>query len=279
MKEHKFLDKHSVLGYIVISLVFAWLLFYGIANLIAGFLFVFGVDDYLAMVVGYIISAIPAILLYKALFKGEFNGFFSCPDNKHSLLTGLRAGWIMILYWALLVVLALVFGKLQRPGMTALWAALFAGIGEEFQFRAFGLAYIARQSKTNKGIVIGLVVTAVLFGAYHLANLFAGAGLPITLMQVYGASCMGLVFGYVYLKSGNLLPAIILHGLTDYVCFMDAGQVKDGIQIATTLTIANYIDITACTLMIVYVVFRLTRPGELDSIRETWAGKWNKAQR
>ena len=277
MRKHKFLNRHSVLGYILVSALFAWLLFYGIANLIGAILYSSGVDTYPAMTIGYIIAAFPAVALHQLFFKGEFNGFFGCPGKKGSLLTGLKAGWVMAAYWIVLIVLALVFGKFDGPSLDGLWLALFAGIGEEFQFRIFGLAYIARQSKTNRGIVIGMVATALIFGLYHLINLAAGAAVPITLMQVYGASCMGLVLAYAYLKSGSILPIIILHGMTDFVGFMDSAQIQDGLQVATSLTLANYIDIAACTLMVVYVIFRLTRAGELDGIRETWALKWNKA--
>ncbi|MEO3759917.1 CPBP family intramembrane glutamic endopeptidase [Mycobacterium sp. B14F4] len=56
-----------------------------------------------------------------------------------------------------------------------------------------------------------VVVTSVLRGLYHLYQGF-GAGL--------GNLAMGLVFGYVYVRTGRLWPLIIAHALIDAVAFV-----------------------------------------------------------
>ncbi|KUI22996.1 CAAX protease [Mycobacterium sp. GA-1285] len=59
--------------------------------------------------------------------------------------------------------------------------------------------------------VAAVVVTSVLRGLYHLYQGF-GAGL--------GNLAMGVVFGYVYLRTGRLWPLIIAHALIDAVAFV-----------------------------------------------------------
>jgi uncharacterized protein len=66
-----------------------------------------------------------------------------------------------------------------------------------------------RQLKVNP--VAALVASSLLRGVYHLYQGF-GAGL--------GNFAMGLVFGYVWLRTGRLWPLIIAHALIDSVAFV-----------------------------------------------------------
>jgi membrane protease YdiL (CAAX protease family) len=58
---------------------------------------------------------------------------------------------------------------------------------------------------------VALLFSSVLRGAYHLYQGF-GAGL--------GNLAMGLVFGYVWQRTGRLWPLVIAHGLIDAVAFV-----------------------------------------------------------
>ena len=66
-----------------------------------------------------------------------------------------------------------------------------------------------------------VIITSLLRGLYHLYQGF-GAGL--------GNVAMGLVFGYVYLRTGRLWPLIVAHALIDAVAFVGyalaAGQLN-----------------------------------------------------
>lgn len=63
-----------------------------------------------------------------------------------------------------------------------------------------------------------LVLSSLLRGAYHLYQGF-GAGL--------GNIVMGLVFGYVWQRSGRLWPLIIAHGVIDAVAFVGYALLAD----------------------------------------------------
>ncbi|VEG38046.1 CAAX amino terminal protease [Mycolicibacterium flavescens] len=70
---------------------------------------------------------------------------------------------------------------------------------------------ITRLRQLRVSPATAVVVTSVLRGLYHLYQGF-GAGL--------GNLAMGLVFGYVYLRTGRLWPLIVAHALIDAVAFV-----------------------------------------------------------
>jgi membrane protease YdiL (CAAX protease family) len=70
---------------------------------------------------------------------------------------------------------------------------------------------VTRLRQLRVSPVTAVVATSVLRGLYHLYQGF-GAGL--------GNLAMGLVFGYVYLRTGRLWPLIVAHALIDAVAFV-----------------------------------------------------------
>jgi uncharacterized protein len=66
-----------------------------------------------------------------------------------------------------------------------------------------------RQLRVSPAVAV--IVSSLLRGVYHLYQGF-GAGL--------GNMAMGLVFGYVYLRTGRLWPLIVAHALIDAVAFV-----------------------------------------------------------
>jgi membrane protease YdiL (CAAX protease family)/predicted permease len=102
---------------------------------------------------------------------------------------------------------------------------LIPGIWEETSFR--GVITSLNERKYSKRSV--LIFVAFLFGAFHLTNLI-GAQLSAqnsptwlqwwwlpTILQTFYASMLGLVFGYMVLRTGSLIPGIIAHYLIDSV--------------------------------------------------------------
>lgn len=70
---------------------------------------------------------------------------------------------------------------------------------------------ITRLRQLRFSPVAAVVASSLLRGVYHLYQGF-GAGL--------GNIAMGLVFGYVYVRTGKLWPLIVAHGLIDSVAFV-----------------------------------------------------------
>lgn len=89
-----------------------------------------------------------------------------------------------------------------------------AGLFEEIMFRGIILTLLLALYSEKKS----LVISAVLFGVVHYANLlheFNYEHLVFTSAQVIWAIGMGLLWGYLVLKTNSLLPGIILHYLSN----------------------------------------------------------------
>lgn len=114
---------------------------------------------------------------------------------------------------------ARVFGlsvSVEPSGLDDTWwripvllaAAVANGWAEEVIVVAF---LLTRLRQLNINPVVALLAASLLRGLYHLYQGF-GAGL--------GNIAMGLVFGYVWQRTGRLWPLIIAHGLIDAVAFV-----------------------------------------------------------
>lgn len=82
------------------------------------------------------------------------------------------------------------------------------GFLEELIFRGFLFTAMRKD-----GLVSAVIVSSVTFGIGHIVNLFGGADLIPTLMQICYATSIGFLFTIIFHKSGNLLPCIIAHAV------------------------------------------------------------------
>ncbi|MEH3131390.1 MAG: CPBP family intramembrane metalloprotease [Mycolicibacterium neoaurum] len=97
-----------------------------------------------------------------------------------------------------------------------LLAIAFAnGWAEEIVVVAF---LITRLRQLRITPAVALAISALLRGTYHLYQGYS-AGL--------GNIVMGLVFGYVWLRTGRLWPLIVAHGLIDAVAFVGYSLASD----------------------------------------------------
>ncbi len=86
---------------------------------------------------------------------------------------------------------------------------LTPGIWEEVAFR--GVILNLQLRKYSKTVVI--LLNGIIFGFYHFANLLNGWDLSNVIIQVIYASCLGISFAYMYIKTRSLIPSIIAHYL------------------------------------------------------------------
>lgn len=83
---------------------------------------------------------------------------------------------------------------------------------EELLFRGYLLAYLLEHyGAINKWIV--MIVSSVLFGMFHIVNLFQGANILYTLVQMACACGIGLCLCVLVLKYKSILPGTIIHYL------------------------------------------------------------------
>ncbi len=136
-----------------------------------------------------------------------------------------KAFWVVFLPSLLVVVnnfpfIALANGEAQitRGDMLPLFVidCLLIGVFEELAFRGtLYLAILEKRRSTRTQLFWTTVVSSAVFGLVHLANLFEGAGVGATLLQVGYSFLIGGMCSIVFLKSRNIFLPIVLHGVFD----------------------------------------------------------------
>jgi membrane protease YdiL (CAAX protease family) len=94
----------------------------------------------------------------------------------------------------------------SRPWHDLLLVSLAAGVGEEMLFRGVIQGVLGDWL----GLWAGLAVASLVFGACH----------PITPAYAVIAAGLGAYLGAVWLLTGNLLAAIVAHGLYDFLALL-----------------------------------------------------------
>jgi len=97
----------------------------------------------------------------------------------------------------------------ELPPRSNSWLMSTISIFEEIFWRGVVLALFLRFYDQPKAILF----SALGFGLMHILTLLEGRPLVCTACQVVWAAILGLFYGYVTLKTGSLLPAILVHYL------------------------------------------------------------------
>jgi len=130
--------------------------------------------------------------------------------------------------------------------MTGLFTldVLSVGLFEEIVFRGVILVvFIQRLGSDKRGRFLAVFLSAGIFSIVHLFNLFAGAAVGDTLLQMSYSFGMGLMWGVVFLATGSIWSAVILHATYNFtgLLFVTLGTVYgryDAITIVLTTLFA-----------------------------------------
>ena len=100
------------------------------------------------------------------------------------------------------------------PSWALFLIAMGAGFGEEWLFRGFGVQGIdwLLPDAWSPEMVrwTAILIVALVFGALH----------ALTPMYFFLTFAMGIYFGYLVLLTDSLLPAVVAHGLYDYIALL-----------------------------------------------------------
>ena len=99
----------------------------------------------------------------------------------------------------------------ELPPHSLSWLNSLPSILEEVAFRGVILAMFLRFYKQPKAILF----SALGFGVVHLGNMLSGGDPVWVAGQAVWAAILGLFYGYVTLKTNSLLPAMIVHYLSN----------------------------------------------------------------
>lgn len=108
---------------------------------------------------------------------------------------------------------------------------ILVGMNEEIWMRALILNGLVRKyGRSKKAVWKAILVSALIFGAIHIPNVFFMD--PLTLLvQVVNAAAGGVLFAAIFIKTNNITANIVLHAIVDWCslfiaqCFIGADSV------------------------------------------------------
>jgi len=164
----------------------------------------FGLVDYRSVIVNTIFSFV-LIILMMVLKKIKYYGLTKVKNPKK---------YLYFIPLILIVFVNLWNGiNINNSSIEIIFHILnMINIGfiEEIIFRGFLFKMMAKDN-----VKTAIVVSSITFGIGHIINLFNGAALVPTLMQVCYAISIGYLFVTIFYKSNSLIPCIITHSLVN----------------------------------------------------------------
>lgn len=278
--EHRILDRHTVWGMIlltVLALVLVQLIIGGILGGLAGFILanLTGISSISVMYIAFAIAAFIMLAIHKRWFYPEFKG---------NIIGGKDFGRFMLI--TVIILLAVILpdivvmlstgAKYAFPSITSLLTALMAGTTEEVIFRGVPVSYAMRQYKEANKIPFVVLLSSILFSLFHLSNIFVGAALSSTILQLVTSLGMGCMLCAIYLRSGSIIPPMMLHFLYDVYALMNAGSVTEtGVMEAA---VSNRDIISNLILFVIEIMITciLLRKSVWEEVMSTWNQKWNR---
>ncbi|MDD4002801.1 MAG: type II CAAX endopeptidase family protein [Clostridia bacterium] len=124
-----------------------------------------------------------------------------------------------------------------------LLSCLSIGFFEEMLFRgAILLMILKKMGGSRKQIFLGTVISSVIFALFHIFNLFAGAGVGETLLQVGYTFLTGCMWSLVLIITRNIWVCAALHAVYNFcgllVVRLGEGRLWDTPTIIITAVIA-----------------------------------------
>ena len=267
---HKFADRFPAIAAILLLLITVVLL--QVAGGLVNYPLARGIPGYTTNgAIGFVIVSLIALWLYKRWFYPEFEGNLRGGNPRE----GIRLSLFILIYWVITFPIQFLFtpAVFGWPTFRTLSLALMAGFIEEVSFRGLPVSLLMRQWHDERRILAVSVLTSVVFGVIHIANLFAGADPGSTIMQIIGATGMGLFLCGIYLRCGNLWITIAVHALHDLLCFLDVAGIQDGV-VVQEITWFSYLDLAFSVGLGVLGIW-MVRPSKRAEIRRLWNRKWN----
>jgi len=100
--------------------------------------------------------------------------------------------------------------------------ALMTGFAEEAIFRGIGVTALL-----PRGTIQAALLSSLVFGVLHFANLLVGADPLATVVQVIVAVLFGIASAALLISTGAILPLVVIHAVEDFISFVAAGGVRD----------------------------------------------------
>lgn len=139
------------------------------------------------------------------------------------------------------------------------WGFVFSmpSIFEEIAFRGVILTLFLRFYPKTKAIIF----SALTFGAYHLLGIISGLDPAWAAGAAFWAAFLGLFYGYVVLKTNSLIPAMIVHYLSNLFIYPFTAYLQENAAMQTQIIygIILTMGIIPTVLMVLWTRFFSTK--------------------
>lgn len=142
---------------------------------------------------------------------------------------------------------------------------IFVGLFEEGIFRGVLFALLANVfSKDKKGFLKTYVFSSVIFGAMHILNVFGGAGVPATLLQVVYTTLTGGLFAFAFVKTKNIFFAAFTHAVYNFCGLLFS---ENGLGTGAVLDVPTMIMMSVvCVTVGVFVLYKIWKFPETERV-------------
>ena len=124
-------------------------------------------------------------------------------------------------------------GKFCPPSIKFFILGFAPGIFEEVIFRGI---FVSNLKAAGKSDFAAIMISALGFGAIHLTNAVGDASMLQVLVQVSYAVVVGMVFGAIFIRTGNIMSIIAVHTAIDI-----SWRVFNSMPCTTVLPLAAFV--------------------------------------
>ena len=176
----------------------------------------------------FIAESIFALLILVMVIS--FKNTYIFTEKKEPFLKSVYLGLPMLIFSGISL-LTVVTTKMEVNSsfINLILFCISVGIAEEFMCRGWiQNEFIERFSKNYKEVFVSILLSAFIFGAMHITNIFNGQTVFETLMQVVQATSLGFLLGSIYYRSKNIWAVIFLHAFYDFSFMLpEVNSLKD----------------------------------------------------
>lgn len=203
----KFMNRPVIAGTIITIIYFVLMLIFGKIEVLLGL-----PDGFRDVML--IICCIAAYAWYIKAFGHELPNGVKITTKLYGFVLG-----IPILIFVLFVIIAGLMGKQYELSIPLVVIGVIggirAGVCEEIVLRGLFSSNMMRLNHKSEAITKNAVISSIVFGLIHLINLTRGAGIISTCGQIISATGIGLLLCAIFIRTGSVVPGIILHAAID----------------------------------------------------------------
>jgi len=192
------------------------------------------------------VAIMTAVLVAFLAATGRLSAAFSYSPTLAAWL------WVVPVVFVLGIVVRLARVRWAEVGgrfvLVALVATLLVGVSEELLIRGY---FVDVLQEAGLGVLAVALISSLVFGVLHGANILNGQDVQTTVQQVIGSVVVGLGLFAMLAVSGTLWLPIALHALFDFSLLAGGAVKRDASQagpLELVLTLAMY---AACLASIV----------------------------